>query len=105
MLVSEDRILAEIRRIADAIARMVGLGASGALEVVRDDLDEAHRALFGLPRDLTARLDPRSLAAMVRADHRDAARELLETEAALLDASGDAGGAALRRSQREALLG
>lgn len=110
MLVTEDRILAEVRRIADAIARMVGLGANGpggrgALELVRDDLEEAHRALFGLPRDLTARVDPRSLAGMVRADHRAAALELLEVEAALLDANGDAASAELRRAQREALLG
>lgn len=101
MLFTEDRIIAEIRRIGDAIARL--LGVPGALEIVRDDLDAAHRSLFGLPRDLTARLDPRSLAATVRADHRAAAIELLETEATLLEAAGDAGAAAVRRAQAEAI--
>lgn len=102
MLFTEDRILAEVRRACEAIAAAFGVGA-GALELVRDDLETLHRTLFGMPRDLTARIDPRSLAAMLAPQHREAARELLRMEAELLDRGGDPDGATIRRLQADAV--
>lgn len=104
MFVDEDRIIREIRRIAEAVARAVGVRTKDAEEEADTAIGELHRTLFGLDASATRRLHPSSLAAMVSPHHRDAAVELLRAEARLLEARGEHGLAALRDAQADALV-
>ncbi|MFO0708750.1 MAG: hypothetical protein U0353_02865 [Sandaracinus sp.] len=103
MLVDEDRILREIRRLSEVVARAVGLRTPEAQEEADGALGELHRSLFGLETSATRRLHPSSLAAMVSPHQRAAAIELLRADAALLEARGDEGLAALRHAQADML--
>lgn len=103
MLFDEDRIVREVRRIAEIVARAVALRTRVADEEAEQALGDLYRGLFGLERDATRRLDPRSLAAMVPPHQRAAALELLAAEVQFLEARGLAGEAALRRAQLEAV--
>lgn len=103
MFFDEDRIVREVRRLAEIVARAVGLRTREADEAAESALGELHRAIFGLDRDTTARLDPSSLAAMVAPQHRAAALEVLEAEVRWLDARGRSADAAVRRAQAAAV--
>lgn len=102
-LFDEDRIVREIRRVAEVVARAVGLRTRVAEEEAESHLGELFRAIFGLDRETTLRLDGASLAGMVSPQHRAGAVELLEAEVRLLDAQGRTSDAALRRAQLEAV--
>ncbi len=104
MYFDEDRIVREIRRLAEVVARAVGLRTQEAEEEAEGALGELHRTLFGLDASATRRLHPQSLAAMVSPQHHAAAIAVLRADAELLAARGDEGLAALRHAQADALV-
>ncbi|MBN8612864.1 MAG: hypothetical protein J0L92_19875 [Deltaproteobacteria bacterium] len=103
MYFDEDRLVREIKRLSETIARAVGLKNAEAQEEAEAGLGELHRSIFGLDVGSTRRLHPSSLAAMVSPQHRAAAVAVLRADADLLEARGETGLAALRRSQADSL--
>ena len=103
MLVDEDRLVREIRRLGELVARALGRRTVEAEAEAEDAVGELHRSLLGLETTATRRLHPRSLAAMVPAHHVAAVIALLRADAELLEARGEQPLAALRHAQADAL--
>lgn len=103
MLLDEDRIIREIRRIAEIVARALQLRSLESRDEAEQSLGALHRAIFGMDRDLTLLLAPDSLIAMLVPSQREAAITLLENEIALLEGHGDFATAHLRRAQLAAV--
>lgn len=103
MLLDEDRIIREIRRLAEVIAKALRLEQREDREEAESVLGELHRALFGMDRDLTLKLAPTSLGVLLHPSQKQAAITLLESEITFLSGLGDEGAAAARRAQLEAV--
>lgn len=103
MLHDEDRIIREIRRLTEVIAKALRLENREDRDEAESALGALHRAIFGMDRDLTLRLSPDSLGVLLDPSQKDAAITLLEGEVAFLEGLGDAPGAATRRAQLEAV--
>ena len=103
MLLDEDRIIREIRRIAEVVGRALQLRSLESHDEAEQSLGALHRALFGMDRDLTLRLAPESLAMLLAPSQREAAITLLESDIALLEGHDDFATAHLRRAQLAAV--
>lgn len=103
VLFEEDRLIREIKRLVEVIARALKLEGIEDRDEAESVLGELHRAIFGMDRDLTLRLSPDSLGVLLHPSQKDAAITLLESEVALLDGLGQPTAAAARRAQLEAV--
>jgi len=103
MLLDEDRIIREIRRIAEIVAQALHLDSLAGHEEADEALGVLHRGIFGLDRDLTLRLSPDSLALMLPPGQRADAITLLSSEVAYAEGRGQSDVAVLRRAQFEAI--
>ena len=61
----DDFLLGEIRRVAEMIARALGLRGSGDLPAARAEIDNAYSTLLGQQSDLLRMLDPVSAARLI----------------------------------------
>jgi hypothetical protein len=104
MLLDEDRIVREIRRIAELVGRALQLRSLESRDEAEDALGALHRGVFGMDRDLTLKVAPESLAMLLMPSQREAAVTLLESEIAFLEGHGEQGAADVRRAQLEAVL-
>lgn len=95
-MIQDDYLHRLIRQIAQLAAAVAGRRAEARAESVAE-IDEAYGDLFGLPRGLLDRLDARTVRQLVREDQVPVLLELLEADAALAEATGDAARAAHRR--------
>lgn len=103
MLLDEDRIIREIRRLAEVVGKALQLRSLEAREEADDVLGALHRAIFGMDRDLTLLLAPQSMSVLLAPSQKDAAIALLESEVALLEADRNESGVRARRAQLEAI--
>jgi hypothetical protein len=103
VLFEEDRLIREIKRLVEVIARALKLEGIEDREEAESVLGELHRAIFGMDRDLTLKLAPGSLGLLLHPSQKDAAITLLESEIALLTGLDDTAAAAARGAQLEAV--
>ena len=103
MLVDQDPILRQVKKLAEALARLAGTSSAGPEEIDPDELESLHRELFGVDSRPTRVLAPASMAPMVAPHRTAAAAALLRIEAKLAEARGDAAAARLREAQAAAL--
>lgn len=94
MWVEQDFLQRQIRQVAQALARLLGLKANEAddekLVAALDELDRAYDDILGTPRALLARADAASVRMILGSDGKlDAYRWLLDKEAELRDARGE----------------
>ena len=61
----DDFLLGELRRVAEMIARALGLRGSGDLPAARTEIDNAYSTLLGQQSDLLRMLDPVSAARLI----------------------------------------
>jgi hypothetical protein len=93
----EDYLLRVIQQLVDAIARIAGLNRRGEHDQAVVEADQAWSDLLGVPAELAATVDSRTLAGMLREPARiRLAAQLVREQARALTGKGDAAGAAVR---------
>ncbi len=91
-----------IEQLATALARIAGLVVEGKHEEAAREVDGCYRSL-GVTRDMIARLDPATLAAMFGPGRADAVARVLDAEAGVLRAQGRNADADSKSRDAEAL--
>lgn len=110
MWVEPDVLHRQIRQLAQALARLLGLKAEEAdddkLVAALDELDRAYDDILGTPRALLDRADAASVWMILgRGAKLEAYRWLLDKEAELRDARGEHAEATALRDRAGALSG
>ncbi len=94
-----------VEKIAELAAQILGLRKKGQLDEAAEVARQAYGDLFGLPEGLIDVVDAATLAGLVGAapEKLRALAGLIDEEAAVLEARGDASRAARRRALAEGL--
>jgi hypothetical protein len=86
----EDFLLGQLQRVAEMIARALGLRGSGDLPAARTEIDNAYTALLGGQSDLLRMLDTSSAARLIGNPKKIAAfARITAADAALAAAAGN----------------
>ena len=103
-MAQRDVVLRWIEQLGRLIARLLGRGSAGDFAIAREQVDEAVASLLGPLATIVPHLETESAADLIQAPERMFAyARLLDLDAAILHASGDAQAAEDRRSRAVAL--
>jgi len=91
-MIREDYIERTIRKLAEAVALLLGFSKAGRNELAEQQLEQLYLEYLGIPRAAFAQLAPEGLAGILGSRARIAV-ELLRAEAELMLAAGFAGDA------------
>src|SRR5882672_5372340 len=94
----KDYILRMAERLAELAGRILGLRRAGKLDEAKEAAEQAYGELLGLPPGLIDVVDAATLASLVGAPEKyEGVAAVLEADAEVLEARGDAKRAARRR--------
>lgn len=103
-MAQRDIVLRWIEQVARLVARLLGRGSPGDLAAAREQVDEAIATLLGALAPILPRLEAASAAELLQDPERTFAyAQLLDLDAAILQAAGEPGAAEARRSRAVAL--